>query len=72
MSELTKKYIIDLQIIDDGTMDTVVYDSVNKKTYRYDSDFRFSFKDDTEFLKEIEEGILQMALWIHRAIIYNL
>jgi len=66
MSELTKKYIIDLQIIDDGTMDTVVYDSVNKKTYRYDSDFRFSFKDDTEFLKEIEEGILQMALWIHR------
>tara|TARA_R110002020_G_scaffold24063_7_gene79470 strand:+ start:776 stop:979 length:204 start_codon:yes stop_codon:yes gene_type:complete len=66
MSELTKKHIIDLQIIDDGTMDTVVYDSVNKKTYRYDSDFRFSFKDDTEFLKEIEEGILQMALWIHR------
>ena len=37
MSELTKKYIIDLQIIDDGTMDTVVYNSVNKKTYRYDS-----------------------------------
>ena len=66
MSELTKKYVIDLQIIDDGTMDTVVYDSVNKKTYRYDSNFRFSFKDDTEFLKEIEEGILQMALWIHR------
>ena len=64
--DLTKKYIIDLQIIDDGSMDTVVYDSVNKKTYRYDSDFRFSFKDDTEFLKEIEEGILQMALWIHR------
>ena len=66
MSQLTKKYIIDLQIIDDGSMDTVVYDSVNKKTYRYDSDFRFSFKDDTEFLKEIEKGILQMALWIHR------
>jgi len=59
MSELTKKYIIDLQIIDDGTMDTVVYNSVNKKTYRYDSEFRFSFKDDEEFLKDIEEEILK-------------
>ena len=59
MSELTKKYIIDLQIIDDGTMDTVVYNSVNKKTYRYDSEFRFSFKDDEEFLKVIEEEILE-------------
>ena len=58
MSKLTKKYIIDLQIIDDGTMDTVVYNSVNKKTYRYDSEFRFSFKDDEEFLKDIEEEIL--------------
>ena len=58
MSELTKKYIIDLQIIDDGTMDSVVYNSVNKKTYRYDSEFRFSFKDDEEFLKDIEEEIL--------------
>tara|TARA_Y100000114_G_scaffold147000_1_gene158307 strand:- start:139 stop:342 length:204 start_codon:yes stop_codon:yes gene_type:complete len=58
MSELTKKYIIDLHIIDDGTMDTVVYDSVSKKTFRYDSEFRFSFKDDEEFLKDIEEEIL--------------
>jgi hypothetical protein len=58
MSELTKKYIIDLQIIDDGTIDTVVYDSVSKKTFRYDSQFRFSFKDDEEFLKDIEEEIL--------------
>jgi hypothetical protein len=58
MSELTKKYIIDLQIIDDGTMDTVVYDSVSKKTFRYDSEFRFTFKDDKEFLKDIEEEIL--------------
>ena len=59
MSELTKKYIIDLQIIDDGTMDTVIYDSVSKKTFRYDSEFRFSFKDDEEFLKDIEEEILE-------------
>jgi hypothetical protein len=58
MSELTKKYIIDLQIIDDGTIDTVVYDSVSKKTFRYDSEFRFTFKDDKEFLKDIEEEIL--------------
>ena len=54
MSKLTKKYIIDLEIIDDGTMDTVVYDSVSKKTHRYDSRYRFSFKDDEEFLKDIE------------------
>ena len=58
MSELTKKHIIDLQIMDDGTMDTVVYDSVSGKTFRYDSEFRFSFKDDESFLKEIEEEIL--------------
>jgi hypothetical protein len=58
MNELTKKYIIDLQIIDDGTIDTVVYDSVSKKTFRYDSEFRFTFKDDKEFLKDIEEEIL--------------
>lgn len=58
MSKLTKKYIIDLQIVDDGTMDTVVYDSVSRKHHRYDSEFRFSFKDDEEFLKDIEEEIL--------------
>ena len=58
MSELTKKHIIDLQIIDDGTMDTVVYDSISRKTFRYYSEFRFSFKDDESFLKEIEEEIL--------------
>ena len=59
MSELTKKHIIDLQIMDDGTMDTVVYDSIRRKTFRYDSEFRFSFKDDESFLKEIEEEILE-------------
>ena len=58
MQTLTQKYIIDLQIIDDGTLDTVVYDSVSRKTFRYDSEFRFSFKDDEEFLKQIEEKIL--------------
>ena len=55
---MTKKHIIDLQIMDDGTMDTVVYDSVSRKTFRYDSEFRFSFKDDEEFLKDIEKEIL--------------
>ena len=41
------------------TMDTVVYDSISRKTFRYDSEFRFSFKDDESFLKEIEEEILE-------------
>ena len=63
MNKLTKKYIIDLQIVDDGTMDTVVYDSVSKKTFRYDSEFRFSFKDDEEFLKDIEEEILTEQIY---------
>jgi hypothetical protein len=48
---------IDLCIIDDGTMDTVVYDSVSKKEFRYDSEYRFSFKNDNDFLKEIEKEI---------------
>ena len=63
MSELTKKYIIDLRIVDDGTMDTVVYDSVSRKHHRYDSEFRFSFKDDTEFLKVIEDQILTEQIY---------
>jgi hypothetical protein len=38
-------------------MDTVVYDSVSKKEFRYDSEYRFSFKNDNDFLKEIEKEI---------------
>tara|TARA_R100000458_G_C8189895_1_gene183936 strand:- start:195 stop:377 length:183 start_codon:yes stop_codon:yes gene_type:complete len=49
---------INLCIIDDGTLDTVVYDSVSKKEFRYDSEYRFSFKNDNDFLKEIEKDIL--------------
>ena len=49
---------IDLCIVDDGTLDTVVYDSVSKKEFRYDSEYRFSFKNDNDFLKEIEKDIL--------------
>ena len=53
---------VDLSIIDDGTMDTVVYDSISKKEFRYDSDRRFTFMNDKEFLKEIENEILE-ELW---------
>tara|TARA_R110000824_G_scaffold210410_1_gene396308 strand:- start:1885 stop:2067 length:183 start_codon:yes stop_codon:yes gene_type:complete len=49
---------INLSIIDDGTIDTVVYDSVSKKEFRYDSEYRFSFKNDNDFIKEIEKDIL--------------
>ena len=49
---------IDLCIIDDSTLDTVVYDSVSKKEFRFDTEFRFSFKNDNDFLKEIEKDIL--------------
>ena len=58
MKILLERHKINLQIIDDGTIDTVVYDSASKKTFRYDSEFRLSFKDDEEFLKDIEEEIL--------------
>ena len=53
---------VDLSIVDDGTMDTVVYDSISKKEFRYDSDRRFAFMNDEEFLKEIENEILE-ELW---------
>jgi len=49
---------INLYIIDDGSLDTVVYDSISKKQFRYDSEFRFTFKNDNDFLKEIEKDIL--------------
>jgi len=48
---------IDLYIIDDGTLDTVVYDSVSKKKIRFDTEFRLSFKNDNDFLKEIEKDL---------------
>ncbi len=50
---------INLYIIDDGSLDTVVYDSISKKQFRYDSEFRFTFKTDNDFLKEIEKDILE-------------
>ena len=34
----------------------------NKKEFRYDSDRRFTFMNDEEFLKEIENEILE-ELW---------
>ena len=50
---------INLYIIDDGSLDTVVYDSISKKQFRYDSEFRFTFKNDNDFLKVIEKDILE-------------
>ena len=63
MKILLERHKINLQIIDDGTIDTVVYDSVSRKHHRYDSEFRFSFKDDTEFLKQIEDQILTEQIY---------
>ena len=48
------------EIVDDGTLDTVV--SFSGKIFRYDSEHRFSFENDDEFLKEITlelEGEIQ-------------
>ena len=46
-------------IIDDGTLDTVVL--YNGIEYRYSSEYRFSFKNDEEFLSDILE---ELKWWI--------
>ena len=45
----------DISIEDDGTMDTVV--CYKDQEFRYDSEYRFSFDNDAQFLEEIREGI---------------
>ena len=61
---------INLYIIDDGSLDTVVYDSISKKQFRYDSEFRFTFKNDNDFLKEIEKDILEDLADLQWLILY--
>jgi len=45
----------DIWIGDDGTLDTVViyYRDKVKETHRYNSEYRFSFKNDDEFLTNV-------------------
>lgn len=50
-----------LDIIDDGTLDTVV--GYKGKEYRFDSAYRFSFDDDTDFLNAIKEEIEELHEW---------
>ena len=50
---------INLYIIDDGSLDTVVYDSISKKQFRYDSEFRFTLSNSNKFLiLHIKSGFL--------------
>jgi hypothetical protein len=44
-------------IRDDGTMDTLV--EYCGKFYRFDSEYRFGFKNDDEFLATIKEELEQ-------------
>ena len=46
-------------IVDDGTLDTVVkfYDGKDTQTYRYDTEYRNSFPDDDQFLREVYEEL---------------
>ena len=44
-----------IYISDDGTMDTVVI--WNGKEYRYDSDYRYSFPDDEDFIESVLEEL---------------
>ena len=46
-------------IADDGTLDTVVkfYDGKDTQTYRYDTEYRNSFPDDDQFLREVYEEL---------------
>ena len=42
----------EIRIVDDGTLDTVVL--FMGREHRYDSEFRFSFDSDDEFLEFVE------------------
>ena len=45
----------EITIGDDGTLDTVV--CYKGQEFRYDSHYRFSFNNDSEFIEEIREEI---------------
>ena len=47
----------DLYFGDDGTLDTVV--CYKDQEFRYDSEYRFSFDNDKQFLEEIKEEIVE-------------
>ena len=54
-------YLDRAYIGDDGTMDTVVVIWKNKRWtdhYRFDSEYRFSFNNDEEFLKEAYKQLM--------------
>ena len=54
-----------LEIIDDGTLDTVVlvltdndlFTRYPRRTFRYCSDYRFSFENDAAFLDAIRDEV---------------
>ena len=45
----------DIYIFDDGTLDTIV--SFQDTLYRFNSEYRFSFDSDEDFLKEVKEDL---------------
>jgi len=49
-----------IYIGDDGTMDTVVVIWKNQRwaEHRFDSEYRFSFNNDDEFLREVYEQLI--------------
>jgi hypothetical protein len=51
----------EVDIVDDGTLDTVV--SFKDTLYRFDSEYRFSFDSDKAFLKEVKEDLVTQIDW---------
>tara|TARA_Y100000401_G_C8227353_1_gene176384 strand:- start:62 stop:292 length:231 start_codon:yes stop_codon:yes gene_type:complete len=49
----------EIYIVDDGTLDTVVY--VNGELVRYDSEYRFSFENDEQFIETIKKVVVGRA-----------
>ena len=45
----------DIYIFDDGTLDTIV--SFKDNLYYFNSEYRFSFNSDEDFLKEVKEDL---------------
>ena len=50
----------EIYIVDDGTLDTVV--SVNGELVRFDSEYRFSFDNDEQFLDNVKQYEIDQEL----------
>jgi hypothetical protein len=53
--------------VDEGTLDYCVFDTLTQRTHRFNYEYRDLFKNEEEFLKGVEECIINdennLRLW---------